>query len=81
MARMTCECGEYLNNQAAPNDVQLWVYTDREWDEMFNCDSIEPWMIPHPRYDVWRCPVCKNIYVYENGNDVPIMIYRLDKKS
>jgi len=78
MARMTCRCGAYLSNHEAPNDIQLRVYTDREWDEIFDCDIIQPWMMPRPRYDVWRCPVCKNIYVFEKGNEIPIMVYRLE---
>lgn len=43
-----------------------------------NCDGIEPWMILLPKYDVWRCPVCKSIYVYEGDKESPIMIYRLE---
>lgn len=40
MARMTCTCGAVLSNQEAPNDIQLRVYTDREWDAICDCDSI-----------------------------------------
>ena len=78
MARMTCKCGKQLNNHDAPNDIELVVYTDKEWDAICNCDSIQPWMIPSPRYEVWRCPVCKRIYVYDRGEDIPIMIYTLE---
>lgn len=78
MARMMCRCGMKLNNQETPNDIQLKVYTDREWDEIFNCDSIQPWLIPTPRYDVWHCPMCKRIYVYENGQEMPVMVYQLE---
>ena len=77
MSRMTCECGEQLSNHQIPNDVQLRVYTDKEWEKIFDCDSIHPWMIPNPTYDVWRCPACKNVYVFQGDNEVPIMIYRL----
>lgn len=77
MARMTCTCGAKLSNQEAPNDIQLRVYTDREWDAICNCNSIQPWMIPAPKYDVWRCPVCKKIYVFEGSKESPIMIYCL----
>lgn len=79
MARMMCMCGAQLSNHDAPNDIQLRVYTDREWEEIFDCDNIRPWMIPLPRYDVWRCPICKSIYVFENIKESPIMIYRLEK--
>lgn len=79
MAKITCTCGAKLDNQEAPNDIQLRVYTDREWEKIFDCDSIHPWMIPLPQYEVWRCPVCKSIYVYAEGENSPIMIYRLEK--
>ena len=79
MARMTCSCSEQLSNGASPNKIQLRVYTDEEWERIFDCEAINPWMIPMPKYDVWRCLACKSIYVYEDGNDKPVMIYRLEK--
>lgn len=79
MARMACRCGAALSNQEAPNDIELVVYTDKEWTEICDCDSIQPWMIPSPQYEVWRCPVCKRIYVYEDGTDTPAMVYRLEE--
>ena len=41
MARMTCRCGADLSNQAAPNDIELVVYTDKEWAKICDCDSIQ----------------------------------------
>lgn len=69
-----------MSNSQAPNDVELIVYTDREWDEIFDCESVQPWMIPSPKYNVWRCPGCKRIYVYEWAKDAPIMVYALEKE-
>ena len=79
MARMTCTCGAELSNHQAPNDIELIVYTDREWAKICDCDSIQPWMIPQPKYDVWRCPFCQKIYVYEDDKPSPIMVYQLEK--
>ena len=79
MAKMRCSCGAELNNQKAPNDIQLRVYTDKEWNEICDCESIQPWMIPAPKYDVWRCPICKSIYVYEGDAPSPVMVYRLEQ--
>lgn len=81
MARMLCTCGETLSNHEAPNDIELRVYTDKEWEEIFDCENIQPWMIPIPKYEVWRCPICKSIYVYEGKYEKPIMIYRLEKDN
>ena len=77
MARMTCRCGKLLDNHESPNDVELVVYTDKEWDKICNCDSLQPWMIPSPKYEV--CPVCKRICVYERQKNIPIMVYALEK--
>ena len=78
MARTTCNCGETLTNHLAPNDIQLVVYTRKEWEEICKCGSIEVWMIPFPKYDVWRCPVCKRIAVYDWSNPVPLLEYELE---
>lgn len=75
MTKMTCRCGNHLSNVQAPNDINLVVYTDREWDNICACDSIAPWMIPLPKYEVWRCPVCRRIYVFEQGENSAKMVY------
>ena len=76
MAKIICKCGCLLSNSESPNDIQLRVYTDKEWDNILERDCINTWMIPLPKKDVWRCPICKRIYVFEEGKDVPIMIYK-----
>lgn len=77
MARMECKCGEILSNSAAPNDIQLRVYTDREWDEIMNLGMIDSVDIPLPKYDVWRCPKCERLYVWREGNTMA-KIYSLE---
>ncbi|MBP5268971.1 MAG: hypothetical protein J6Z29_10485 [Ruminococcus sp.] len=80
MARMTCRCGEHLSNSQSPNDIELTVYTDREWDEMFSgIDTIPPYEIPLPKYSVWRCPKCARVYVFNDSDPVPVMVYALEK--
>lgn len=79
MARTTCKCGEALSNHSIPNDIQLIVYTDKEWDKICTGDSIDPLMIPDPQYDVWRCPNCKRIAVYDWENPYPVMKYVLEE--
>lgn len=79
MARMTCKCGEVLSNGAAPNKVELRVYTDFEWDRILEVDTIETWKFPLPTCDVWRCPKCERIYVFEEGNDTAVKVYCLEE--
>jgi hypothetical protein len=78
MARMNCVCGNVLSTVQAPNNIQLWVYTDKEWDAIMDCETLIPWEIPLPTYDVWMCPKCKRLYVFEKGNDTAIMTYVLE---
>ena len=78
MAKMDCNCGHILSTVEVPNDVQLWVYTDKEWDGIMSDEVLIPWQIPLPKYDVWMCPECKRVYVFENGNNIPVMKYVLE---
>ena len=79
MARMQCKCGMLLSNQDSPNNIELKVYDDYEWDDIFSKETIDVLDIPLPKYNVWRCPKCKRLYVY-NGDDMnPIMIYKLEE--
>lgn len=79
MARMSCRCGEVLSNSLAPNDVELRVYTDREWDKILEADTIEAWAFPLPSYAVWRCPKCERIYVFKDGVEKAIKTYTLEE--
>ena len=78
MAKMICRCGNLLSTSDVPNDVQLMVYTDMEWDNILRVDTIHTWQIPLPAYDVWQCPKCKRIYVFEKGNSTPIEVFALE---
>ena len=78
MARMNCRCGEILSNAVAPNDIELRVYTDIEWDKILEVDTIETWKFPLPKHSVWKCPKCERIYVFDEGTDKAIKVYALE---
>lgn len=78
MAKMECKCGCILSTTRVPNGIELRVYQDSEWDAIMDVDSIEPWKIPLPKYEVWKCPNCNRIYVFDQGNPIPIMQYVLE---
>ncbi|MFJ8100449.1 hypothetical protein [Lysinibacillus sp. NPDC096212] len=68
---MKCKCGKTLSTVQAPNDVQLHVYTDKEWDDIINMgDTIDVLTIPDPEKEVWRCIHCDRIYVFNEDNTV-----------
>jgi len=79
MARMNCRCGEILSDSMAPNDIQLKVYTDKEWDNILSVDTINTWEIPLPNYDVWKCPKCERVYVFEEGTEEAIKVYKIEE--
>lgn len=78
MAGFICRCGNGLSNSLAPNDIQLRVYTDKEWDDIIGLGKIEDTLeIPFPQYDVWRCPKCERVYIFGEDNKVK-KVYALE---
>jgi len=67
--RFWCKCGKAISNTMCPNDVELRVYTDKEWDMIIDMEVKDMIDIPFPKYEVWRCPTCERIYVFD-GNKV-----------
>ncbi|MCL1988871.1 MAG: hypothetical protein FWG64_13025 [Firmicutes bacterium] len=81
MASMKCRCGEILcnatNEGTDSNDIQLYFYNDHEWDEIIGMGVMDTFNLPSPT-DVWRCPKCERMYIFENGNNAPIKTYALE---
>lgn len=67
MANYYCKCGNRLNNSMVPNEVELRVYTDREWDDIINIGMMDSVDMPDPSVDVWRCPECERVYVFKEN--------------
>lgn len=67
MSKFQCKCGEILSNSLDPNNIEFWVYSDREWDKIMEQDTYNSWEIPHPKHEVWKCPACQRIYIFENN--------------
>lgn len=68
MARFECSCGNVLSNSLCPNDVELHVFTDSEWDNIIAKGKIDDTLnIPSPKYEVWRCPKCLRIYFFDDN--------------
>lgn len=79
MAGYLCKCGNHLSTTETPNDIELRVYTDREWDKLIQQDLIDPLTIPLPEYDVWFCPKCQRLYFFDWDTGEPVKIYNLEK--
>lgn len=76
MARFPCRCGKTPSNSSAPNDIELKAFTDVEWDDIINLGMIDSIDLPNPSHDVWRCPACGRIYVFEDIS--VIAVYALE---
>jgi len=79
LAHFFCKCDERMWNGLTPNDIQYWVYSDRKMDKICENDTIDVialWDIYD--YDVWRCPKCKRLYVFQDGSNTPKYIYQLE---
>lgn len=81
---MICKCGHQLSTSEVPNEVELRVYTDREWVEKIESqDTVNIWEIPFPEHPVWRCPNCERIHVFGTGDnrDKAIRVYVLERSD
>lgn len=68
MAGMMCVCGRPLTTVYSPNEIELIVFTQKEWEEItesvakgFDIFDIEP------SNQVWRCTSCDRIYFFEQN--------------
>lgn len=78
MARFPCRCGNTLSNGMAPNDVELKIFTDREWDDIINLGMVDSVDLPDPKHDAWRCPICQRVYVFHENNGSLWRVYSLE---
>jgi hypothetical protein len=76
MARYECKCGNILSNTLSPNDVELHVYSDFEWDKIINSDTLNPISIPKPENEVWICNNCGRLYFFK-GDQVS-KVYKIE---
>lgn len=82
MARFECTCGNVLSNSLCPNDVELHVFTDAEWDTIIAEGKIDnTLMIPSPKHDVWRCPKCLRIYFFKDNMVVLRYVIESDNRN
>ncbi|TVX92505.1 hypothetical protein FPZ44_05215 [Paenibacillus agilis] len=75
MAKFSCKCGKLLSTSSCPNDVQLRVYTDKEYDEILELEYLSD--IPLPKYDVWNCNHCGRVYVFDEQEVIRTYIIEL----
>lgn len=70
-------------NGQTPNDFEVWCYTDRRLDEIMANDEISTLKLADLfDYNVWVCPRCKRLYVFENSDMIKVKcVYTLEKEN
>lgn len=76
MAHLGCKCGYSMWNGATPNDIEFTVFSDARFCELldkplafsggadsFSDDLMD--MMNMADYEVWRCPKCGRLYVFD----------------
>ena len=81
MAKIGCKCGSVLWNGECPNDIQYWVYSDFKMDEIFENDVIDVMKLSEIfDYEVWLCPDCKRLYLFEEDSTKVKYVYQLEEE-
>lgn len=79
MARMTCICGQHMNNNM---DIVPFAYDCLSDDLFHKCveeanKSIDEFFFPEEEPEIWRCPKCQTLYWFEYMNDyAKVFIYK-----
>jgi hypothetical protein len=81
MAKIRCKCGTVLWNGECPNDIQYWVYSDHKMEVIFENEIIDVTKLPEiADYEVWLCPDCKRLYLFQDGDNKVKYIYQLEEE-
>ncbi len=79
MAQFWCKCGNRMWNGQTPNDIQFWVYSDRKMDKIRENDVVDVLELSDMEdYEVWLCPVCKRLSVFEHSSNTVKYTYQLE---
>ena len=92
MAHLGCRCGNSMWNGRVPNDIEFAVFSDVRSCEIvenppkFSTDPFELTcdlndLFAMADYEVWRCPECGRLYVFDNQDDShrAKYVYRLEE--
>lgn len=75
--RLQCRCGFDMWNGQVPNDIELWVYSDKRMDEILADDTVSTIELAGRfDYNVWLCPECKRLYVFKGHENNVVYVYK-----
>lgn len=93
MARLGCRCGFSMWNGRVPNEIEFTAFSDIRFCEIVEnppaslIESIDDLtcllnnLMELADYEVWRCPQCGRLYVFDNKDDPnrAKYVYRLEE--
>ncbi len=69
MANLLCPCGAILSNGTIPNPIEHWLLSsDMDPADGEDADGFRE-RICEVSPNVWRCPTCKRVAVFEPGEN------------
>lgn len=70
MGKWTCICGQNMNDHLVPDPNCYRTYSEPAWDSIqTDADgNLNYYDIPDPAYDVYVCPNCGRLMVFDDGN-------------
>lgn len=75
LAGYRCSCGFVISNVDSPNDIELLLFSEREWEDFYD-RNLNVKDIPNTQNDVWRCPECERLYFFERSK--MILCYKIE---
>ncbi|MDE7230033.1 MAG: hypothetical protein K2N56_06085 [Oscillospiraceae bacterium] len=74
---LLCKCGCDMWNGRIPNDIEFSVYSDKRMCEILENDTVDTLDLAQMNdYDVWKCPDCGRLYVFEKSSCEVLCIYK-----
>lgn len=79
MSKFPCVCGATLSNHQFPNDIEIIFYSNREWEKVICCDSIDD--IPDPEWNVWKCDRCERLHFFKDNKLIKTYVIEKEYKK
>lgn len=74
---LLCKCGNDMWNGEIPNDIEYTVFSDGRMNEILEKDTVDTiYLAQMNDYNVWRCPKCGRLYVFEKSKSEVLRVYK-----
>ena len=82
MLNIKCKCGENMWSSQMPNELEYWVYSDRQMDLMLQDDTLSSIdMCIMSECKAWKCPKCSRLYILDSKTTDVLGVYKPELNS